>query len=309
MIAAAPSVLEMLTSWHPHVGSLLALTTAGMIYGVAWRRLAAARGGSVSTAAGSSARSRVPSAWPGWRVAAFAAGLLVVAAALQTGVDHYATSLLSAHMLQHGLLTMVAPPLLLAGAPLALVLRASPPPARQRLSSAMRSGPVRLLSHPALGWSLFAVVMVSTHLSPIFDAAVRQPLLHVGEHALYVVAGVLFWLPLVPGSPVRIRLGWLGRTLYLMLAMPPMAVLGLWLAATEVVRYPAYLEPARALGVSALADQQAAGFLMAIGSAVVMAAAVVVLAMEALVREERVERAREAYAAASLPAGLPGGGS
>jgi cytochrome c oxidase assembly factor CtaG len=303
MIAATPGPLEMLTSWHPHVGSLLALATAGALYAVGWRRLEAARAAAPDVRA---RRARVPSAWPAWRVAAFAAGLAALAAALLTGVGHYATALLSAHMLQHGLLTMVAPPLLLAGAPLALLLRASPPRTRRRLAAAARSRPARALSRPALGWSLFLVVMVATHLSPVFDAAVRHPLLHVGEHALYVVTGILFWLPLVPGSPVPQRLGWLGRTLYLMLAMPSMAALGVWLAATEAVRYPAYLEPARALGVSAVADQQAAGFLMAIGGSVVMAAAVVILAMEALAREERLETARETYAA-GVAAGLPGG--
>jgi putative membrane protein len=142
-------------------------------------------------------------------------------------------------------------------------------------------------------------VMVGTHFSGLYDAAVRDQSLHALEHLLYLGAGVLFWAPLVGADPTPQPLSPASRVLYLLLAMPPMALVGVALVSSAEVRYPAYLEPARELGVSALADQHAAGMIMWAGGTAVLGAAVLVLGWDALRREERRVVARETYAGAN----------
>lgn len=244
-------------------------------------------------------------AWPVARTGSFLAGLAIVAVALQSGLDAHAEELLSVHMLQHLLLTLAAPPLLIAGAPVTLALRALPPSGRRVLASALRSRPLRGLAHPAVGLALFAAVLLVTHFTGFYDAALRSTALHESEHVLYVATALLFWLPLAGREPLRARPSPLVRILYVLLAMPPMALVGVALASSDTLRYESYASPAQALGVSALADQHAGGMIMWVGGTLTLALAVVWIGWSALRREEELQRARDAYADRRVAAGGP----
>lgn len=253
---------------------------------------------------------RAARVWPARRTVSYVAGLVVIVVCLGSGLDARADDVLSVHMVQHMGLTMVAAPLIVLGAPVTLALRSLPPPARRPLARLVTSRPAHLLTRPVVAWSLFAATTVGTHLTPLYDAALASPALHAFEHLLYVGTAVLFWLPLVGANPVRARPGAVGMIAYLMSAMGPMALVGVHLASTAEVRYPRYLRPAEALGVSALADQQAAGLIMWIGGKLIMVAAILLVAGAALAREERRQRAREEHAAkgaGSATASLAGG--
>ena len=101
-------------------------------------------------------------------------------------------------MVQHILLTLVAPPLLALGAPITLLLRAVRPETRRRvILPILHSVPVRVMTFPVVTWLLFALAMWGTHFSPIFDRSLEDPAVHQLEHALYLVAGCLFWWPVV----------------------------------------------------------------------------------------------------------------
>lgn len=285
--AGAPSPGDVLSAWNLHAGLSAALLGNAVAYVWAAVRV-----------------SRTGSAWPRIRTGAFLAGLAVLAASLESGIDAYSAELLSVHMVQHVLLTLVAAPLLLLGAPVTLALRALPRSARRPLAAAVTSRAARALAHPAVAWSGFAAVTVGTHFSPLYDAAVTSPGLHAVEHLLYIGSGLLLWLPVVGADPVPRSEQPAIRILYLLLAMPPMALVGVGLATASEVWYPSYLEPAQALGVSALADQQEAGMIMWLGGSLFLAAATVVIGWAALVREERRQAAREAYADADrVPVG------
>lgn len=271
----APSLADLATHWQLEPG-LVAVTLAALgLYGWGTRRVA--RG------------------WPWTRAVAFAAGVLTAFAALCSGLDRYATDLLSVHMAQHLALALVAAPLLVAGAPVTLALRALPPAERHALGRAVRSRPARVLAHPVTAWTLFVGVMLATHFTGLYEAALRHPAIHAGEHMLYLATGVLFWLPVLGVEPVAHRPGWLGRTLYLLLAMPAMGFVGVVLSIADHVRYPAYLAAARAMGVSALADQHAAGALMWVGGSVLAAAWTMWASWSWLALEESRALAREAY--------------
>jgi putative membrane protein len=232
------------------------------------------------------------------RTASFAAGLVGVAIAISPPFDDWSDRLLSVHMVQHLLLTMVAPPLLLAGGPVQLLLKRSPPRARRALARALAGRAVRIATRPAVGLAAFAAVMLLTHLTGLFELALRDEPVHAAEHGAYLLSGLLLFAPLLaPASgPIAKAPGGLARFLWLMAAMVPMTAVGALLSSDQHVRYRHYLAPARALGRSALADQRLAGAIMWVGGGLAMTALAIGVAMAAMLAEERRQRAREARA-------------
>ena len=92
--------------------------------------------------------------WPAWRALSFLAGLAVVLLALLSGIDRYADELLSVHVIEHLLLILLAPVLILWGAPLRLALRACPPAGVHLIARLLRGRLARLLTRPACGFAL-----------------------------------------------------------------------------------------------------------------------------------------------------------
>jgi putative copper resistance protein D len=232
---------------------------------------------------------------PRWRIAAWLAGVAVVALALVSAVHIYAGSLFTVHMVQHLLLAMVAPPLLALGAPMTLTLRAASPNVRRSiLLPVLHSWPVKAISWPPVGWTFFAVVMWATHFSPLFNAALENQALHSAEHLLYLLAGVLFWWPVIGADPMRWRLSPIGRMVYLAAQMPFNTAVGLAIYFAPTILYPHYALLGRTWGPDPLTDQQVAGIVMwGFGDVILLGA--LVLAVEAWLRadEKRSRRTRE----------------
>jgi putative membrane protein len=251
------------------------------------------------------ATARLSSRWPRRRTASFVAGIACVLVALQSGIDSFDDQLLSVHMVQHMLLAMLAPLLLLGGRPVILALRALPARRRPRLARALDR--LRPVTAPAPCILAFSAVLVGTHLPAFYDATLRHPALHEAEHALYLIAGLLLWWPIVDGDPVPAhRLGGLGRILYMLAAMPAMALVGAYLNRHPTLIYPPYGPPAGALGISAVVDQQQAGAIMWVAGSMMMAAVGLWSVARALIAEERRQRARDARAVAECPPGTVG---
>jgi putative membrane protein len=254
------------------------------------------------------AARRMAGPWPARRTAAFLAGIGCVVVALQSGIDAYDDQLLSVHMIQHMLLLVAAPPLLLAGRPVILALRALPPRRRGWVAGALDRA--RGVTAPLPALAVFAAVILLTHLPAFYDATLRHSLLHDGEHALYIGAGLVMWSPLLDGDPVpRHRLNGLGKLVYLIAAMMPMALVGAYLNRHPTLFYPPYGPPARALGISALDDQAQAGAIMWVLGGVVMTAVGLWSAMAAMVAEERRLVAREAREARTASVAAPDRGA
>ena len=238
---------------------------------------------------------RVRRGWPLGRTLAFAAGVGCVVVAIQSGIDAYDDRLLSDHMVQHLLLLEVAPLLLLVGRPATLVLRSAAPARRPPLARAIRR--TRPLTRPVWCLAFFYVVVIGTHLPWFFDRAVTHPLLHESEHGLFLAAGLAMWWPLHDEDPLpRRRLDGFARLAYIVIAMVPMAVIGAYLSRDPTLLYPVYAQPARALGISAVADQQQAGAIMWVFGTSLMVAAGLWQAMAALEGEEQRLRSRERLA-------------
>jgi len=280
MTGHRPAIGDLLTTWHldPAVAAISIL--ALVLYGIGVARH----------------NRRAPSrGWPVERTIAFTVGVLAVVTALCAGFDVYDDELLSVHMAQHLILILIAAPLLVLGAPVTLALRTLPDTGRRALADVVTSRPARFLTHPLVAWSLFIGVTLWTHLTGFYELTLTHPAVHAFEHVLYLATAILFWLPVLGVEPVAHRPGWLGRTLYLLVAMPAMGYVGVVLSIDDFVRYPAYLAPAHALGVNALNDQHDAGALMWVVGSIVAAAWTVWASWSYLVQEEARQVAREAY--------------
>lgn len=208
-------------------------------------------------------RRRRPSAVASWRrpAAYFFAGLGAVSLALMSPIDAFADRSLTTHMIQHLLLTVIAPPLLLLGRPITLAYAAWSSRSRARLARITKSGVARLVGSPAVGFAAFAIVLWVSHLSSIYEAALTDQRLHAAEHAAYVTTALLFWWPVVAADPGARRLSYPGRLLYLFLAMPVMSLLGFLVSTADRVLYPHYVLSAGSVA-KALADQRLAGTIM-----------------------------------------------
>ena len=274
---SAPSLFLLLVSdWQPSSSVLVPATASGVLYALGARR----------------ARGR----WPRRRTGSFLGGLVCVVLALQSGIDAYEDRMLSVHMVQHMLLLLVAPPLLLGGRPLILALRALPPQPRSSLAKAVDRA--RPYTGPAPSLAFFGAVVVLTHLPPFYDATLRHAALHYSEHALYLLAGLLMWSPLLDADPApRHRLNGLGKLAYLIVAMLPMALVGAYLNRHATLVYPPYGPPARTLGISALDDQAQAGAIMWVLGDTIMVAVGLWAAVAAMVAQERRQVAHESRGA------------
>ena len=214
------------------------------------------------------------------RAACFCCGLLVLVAAIDSPVDTYADRLFWVHMVQHVLLTMVAPPLLLLGRPWPRIARPLPRTARRALARALHG--CRIVAAPLVAFVLFNGVLLAWHLPVLFDLTLRNQAVHDLEHALFLSTALLFWTHLVPTTR-RPRLGPAQRVAYGVGAILVSWVLAVVLGFASHPLYGHYAALAhRPGGISALADQQLAAGIMWVPASVPFTIAVLIAAYRLL---------------------------
>ena len=201
------------------------------------------------------------------QAAAFLTGVLLVWLAMASplaGLDH---QLLSVHMIQHLLLMALAAPLILLGAPVPVLLHTLPKfvfrDAARRL---LGLGPMRwvrkISSHSAFCWLAGTITVIGWHVPAVFELGHHSVWWHEIEQASFLLAGLLFWGPVIRPWPSASReLRW-SIPLYLFLATLPCDALSAYLIFCDRVVYRPYLLAPRLLNVSTLQDQQWAGALM-----------------------------------------------
>ncbi len=240
--------------------------------------------------------------WPAGRTLAFLAGLGVIAVATQSSLGGYDDVLFSVHMVQHLLLIMVAPPLLVLGRPVTLLLHAAGNPVHTWVKRAVRSPVVTVLTWPPVAIALYCAVVAGTHLTPLMDLVLENSAAHDAEHLLYLIAGYLFFLPVVGSEPIRWRLSLMVRFLMLLIVMPVDTLVGVILMIVPRELFPPYLHAGRAWGPSPLADLHAGGIIMWAGSDLVMAAVAVGLAVRLVHGASQAGHGRAADGEARLAA-------
>ena len=236
----------------------------------------------------------------------FGSGLVVVLVAVDGPPDVLSDTSFSAHMVQHLLLQMVAAPLLVLGAPLSVVLRADPPWLRRRLlTRLLRTDAVRVLTHPVTTLGAFLVVLIGTHLTPLYEVALEHERVHQVEHLVYLVTAVLFWWTAIGVDPAPHRLSYPARLLHLFLAMPGTAFLGVAIANAGKVMYPHYAANPPRWDWTPLHDQAVAGTLMWVSGMFTIVPALAFLLLKWLEdddhRQARLDGRRSLTASASDP--------
>ncbi len=164
--------------------------------------------------------------WPWGRVLALTVGMGAFAFATMSGLAAYDTTLLSVHMVQHMVLSMLVPLALALSAPVTLALRTLPRTPRRWLLAVLHSRVARVLSFPPLTLALYIVSPWALYFSGWYRASLESVYVHEMMHVHLVVVGALFFWPLMGTDPVPGRVGYPARMLLVVLTLPFHAFLG-----------------------------------------------------------------------------------
>lgn len=218
--------------WDFHPSVVIGLAFLGGLY-VSWGGLAARRR----------------------QVAAFAAALLVLALSLNGPLHNLSDDyLFSAHMVQHLVLTLVFPPLLLYGTPASVVRPLLRP--RWVLSFA------RWATRPLMAGVLFSVPITLWHFPRFYEAALEHHGLHIVQHLVFIATGVIMWWPILSPVPELPRASPVAQLVYLFALGFPMSLAGALITLSQQVLYPFYVAAPRVWGLAPVADQELGGLIM-----------------------------------------------
>jgi cytochrome c oxidase assembly factor CtaG len=203
--------------------------------------------------------------WPVGRTVSFVVlGMGSFVFATASGLARYDTTLLSVHMVQHMVLSMVVPLSLALGAPITLALRTLPSRPRSWLLVVLHSRVARVLSFPPLAFALYVVSPWALYYTSWYDASLSSAYVHEMMHVHLVAVGALFFWPLMGIDPLPGRVGYPFRVLLTVLTLPFHAFLGVTIMGqTRLIGESHYLAlregPMGAWLPPALEDQHAAG--------------------------------------------------
>ena len=212
----APTFWRLLTDWRfDLVYGTAAIVLAGLYLAGVWRL------------------RRRGDAWPVGRIVAWLGGCLVILLATSSGIGRYSPAMFSVHMGSHMMLSMVAPVLLVLGGPVTLALRAlpvagrdAPPGPREWLLAAVHSPVSRFLTHPIVALLLFVGSFYALYFSGLFDAALNYHWAHLAMNAHFLLAGYVFYWPVIGVDQAPRRIPPIGRLGMMFAAMPFHAFFG-----------------------------------------------------------------------------------
>lgn len=288
-----PLTKALLLSWDLRPEILVPLALLGALHFAGWLRLRRRSDGRFAN-------------W--WRLASYTGGILVLALALLSPIAVLSGQLFSIHMVQHLLLMMVAPPLLLLANPFPTFLWALPPRIRVAIAAAFRrlarwlavssifSRTVLKAASPASAWALYVLIFFAWHDGNAYSLALRFGSLHGLEHFTFVGAALLFWWH-VTGAAPRVHpkpAQWM-RVAYVLAMIPPNMLLGVALSFAQTPIYPYYESVPRLYGLSVMDDQVWGGLIMWIPGSMMYVIAALVLLARLLVSAEHEGRARRPH--------------
>ncbi len=259
-----------LSSWNLDPRVIALLTFIGIVYARGWMRGRRIIRESVGTE----------------RITAFLTGLALIFFATESPLDSFDTLFLSAHMTQHLLLMMIAPPLILLGEPMLPLLRGLPKSwVKEGLGPFLTWAPLRRffgwLTSPVVTWMIFAVSTVGWHLPLFYELALSSPSWHAVQHASFFWTGILFWWPIIRPAPLRYRWPlWIGIPYLLTSDFINTGISAFYIFSDRVL-YPTYAA-VRMSGLTAREDQTLAGAIMWVPGSIVYLLPAVGIAMKLL---------------------------
>ncbi len=276
-----PVTRAILSSWDLRPEVILVLSTLMLLYGAGWVRLRR-KGGRLATYG---------------RLVAYFSGLFLIGIALMSPVETLAGQLFFMHMIQHLLLIMLVPPLLMLANPFPFAIWGLPAGPRRvaggwlsrlmhRDSSFRRA--LRQVSGPGTIWLLYVILLVAWHDPNAYNAALRIDWVHDLEHFSFLLPALASWW-LITGAAPHIQKPLAGgvRIAYVIAAIPPAMLLGIALAFSTQPAYTYYLTVPRPWGLSVLQDQMLGGVLMWVPGSMMYIIAVLILTARWLDREEK----------------------
>jgi cytochrome c oxidase assembly factor CtaG len=208
-----------------------------------------------------------------WFVAGVAVMLFALISPLDVIGDEY---LFSAHMIQHLLLVLIVPPLLVSGVTQRF--------ARRVVECRPLGAIERFLGSAVVAWTIGIATLAVWHAPALFDAALNNEYIHILEHLCFMVSATIFWWPIF-APPPECRLSPLWAQLYLLGGGLANSLLGIWLTFAPAGIYAPYLDPDDSLhlvqllrsgwGITPAVDQEVGGLLMWVGGGFVFIAVMV----------------------------------
>lgn len=188
-------------------------------------------------------------------VAFFAVGVVLLFLTLASPIDYIGENyLFSVHMIQHILLAMVAPPLILLGIPRWMM--------QWTLDFLRIGGLVKFVTNPVLAFIAFNTALIAWHVPALYEAALRDPIVHIVEHLFFLGTGFLSWYPVIDPARQHACFHPLAQVVYLFLFVIPSGVLGAVFAFAPQPLYAYYTEVPRLWGSTVMGDQATAGGIM-----------------------------------------------
>lgn len=232
---------------------------------------------------------------PLWRIGSFALGLFSLWFALASPLDTFSPFVLTAHMLQHMMLMMVAPPLILLGEPLIPIVRGMPRFAAREFAGPFLNWQVAeriglALTNPAVALLLMGTAMFTWHVPRLYELALSSNAWHQVEHACFFFASLIFWWPVVQPWPSRAQWPRWAMVPYLLIADLQNTVLSAALVFSDRVLYPSYAAGPSLFGFPPQEDQAAAGAMMWVVGSLAFIVPAILIAVQVLSRR-RTDRA------------------
>jgi cytochrome c oxidase assembly factor CtaG/ferredoxin len=259
------------SSWNLDPWLLIPALVISLLYARGWRRQ----------------YKRAPHRFGFPQLLSFYAGLITVLLALISPLDTFAGWLLTVHMIQHLLLMMVAPPLILYGNPYLPHLAGMPRRfVKEGVAPFLASFKLRrvgrFVTHPVFCWAAFVFTTIAWHTPPMYQLALSSPTWHAVEHVCFLTTALLFWSPIVQPYPLVPQMPRWSIIPYLFFADFQNTALSAFLIFYERVLYPAYETVPRIAGMTVLEDQAAAGAIMWVASSIVFLIPVGLITIEVL---------------------------
>ncbi len=241
--------------------------------------------------------------WPRKRSVPFFLGLLCVVIATQTEIAYRDTQSFTMHVVQHLFLAMGAPPLLCLGAPLTLWLQSAPRKLKVALLSLLHSRCLRVVSFPLVTWMIFVATLFILYFSFLYELSLRNTLFHDLVHVHYILAGFLYFAPVVAIDPYPWRMHYGARLLYVGLSLPAHAFLALaLLTAATPLAADWYLTTTGNGLAEILRDQKRGAAVMWIASDLLAIAVVGIVATQWARADERDANREDRFVARGLDA-------
>ena len=241
-------------------------------------------------------RGRSGDLFPWWRPTSFYVGWTALLLGAVSPIDGLSGDLFLMHMVQHMLMMMVGPPLILVGAPVVPVLRGLPRVLRDDLAIPLfQMKRVRkalsFLASPLTAWLVFVFTVWVWHIPALYNEAVTNEALHFLQHATFIGAAAFFWWIAIDPVPLKPRLSYALRLLYLFLATLQSTALAAIITLSEDVLYSYYESVPRLWGLTPGEDQMIAGLIMWIPGAGIYFTVLSILFFVMLARDnERMRR-------------------